>query len=524
MLSKNFKSVSKITLGLLTISILTGCGKASSIAPNIPVREYTSPTFSPSMTEFGPSLPEGTLPTDMKISGLDDKEKKAGEVLVPVGKIKQVYVDIKLNNNKILKSYNAVKWSVSNSEVGSINNRGIFTPLREGRTKVTASIGGVSASVDFVVSSAMNIWSQVISQTSKDLYSVKMVNDSEAFAVGQGGAIMHYLNGNWTDESSMVNSAADLTGIDVTEGGEAWAVGGSSILHYNGGRWESFPYSASGNLKSIDMLSSNDGWIVGSQPNGDALILRYTGGSWVPVQSKIGEELNTVNALGPNEVWVGGKSKFMSSPAIYKFDGGKWNKTRFGDSWPYIKTWDGTYEVKAIKMLNSSQGWAVGEYSPVLGGLRGKRGFMFHYDSVKDTWIRGTFDKANANLDQVPLKNIGMVSGGQGWVLGTNTPPNKLFSKEVNDIQGSFLKCDGKELKIDTQYQANTVGKSFYGIDILPNGNGIVVGENGFIMQHQYDLSRPNYFSNSGNYSNYNNYGTPSSYQGNTGYDTTYNY
>lgn len=72
-----------------------------------------------------------------------------------------------------------------------------------------------------------------------------------------------------------------------------------------------------------------------------------------------------------------------------------------------------------------------------------------------------------------------------------------------------FYLLMGKELKIDTQYQANTVGKSFFGIDILPNGNGIVVGESGFIMHHQYDISRPNYY-NSGNSSSYNNYGSPS--------------
>ncbi|MFN4150703.1 MAG: hypothetical protein ACK4IX_07145, partial [Candidatus Sericytochromatia bacterium] len=62
------------------------------------------------------------------------------------------------------------------------------------------------------------------------------------------------------------------------------------------------------------------------------------------------------------------------------------------------------------------------------------------------------------------------------------------------------------------QYQANTVGKSFFGIDILPNGNGVVVGAGGFIMQHQYDISRPNYYNNSGKFNNYNNYGSVGSY------------
>lgn len=185
---------------------------------------------------------------------------------------------------------------------------------------------------------------------------------------------------------------ADLTGVDTTENGDAWAVGGSTILHYNGGKWEKFPSSVGGTLKAIDMINSNDGWIVGSKADGDALVLRYTGGSWQPIESKLKEELNTVCALGSSEVWVGGKSRVLGAPAVFRFDGNQWQRGRFnadtilGNIVGNIKPWDGTYEVKAIKMLNSSQGWIVGEYSPVLSSLRGKRGFMFRYDAVKNIW------------------------------------------------------------------------------------------------------------------------------------------
>lgn len=512
----NLKSFTKKAVSLALIGLMASCAKTTSNAPIVPVREFNTPSYQQTITEFGPSLPAGTQAVDMKISGITAEEKEKNQVTVPAGKVKQFYVDIKLNNNKVLQNYLAVNWSVSTSEVGSINNRGIFTPIREGRTKVIASIGGVSAAIEVTVSSALNIWTQIISPTTNDLYATKMVSDTEAWAVGKGGTILHYLNGYWIDESAVAAAGADdLTGVDVTESGDAWAVGGSSILKYNGGKWEKFPFTAGGTLKAIDMVSSNDGWIVGSKADGDALVLRYTGGSWQPVETKIKEQLNTVSALGQSEVWVGGKSRVLGAPAVFKFDGNKWEKGRFtsdtilGSLVGAIKPWDGTYEVKAIKMLNSSQGWIVGEYSPVLSTLRGKRGFMFRYDSVKNIWERGTYDKSTPNLEQVPLRNVGMVSGGQGWVLGTNTPPNAIFNKQVNDIPGAFLSSNGKELKIDTQYQANTVGKSFHGIDILPNGNGIVVGEGGFIMHHQYDVSRPNYY-NSGNSSSYNNYGSPS--------------
>jgi photosystem II stability/assembly factor-like uncharacterized protein len=516
----------KILSSALIISFATSCGRVNgNVSPQMPIREFSSPTYNLPTNDFTANLPEGTKPVEMKISGLTEKEKESNIVTLPVGQVKQFFVDIKLDNNKVLKNYNAVTWSVSNTEIASINLRGVLTPLREGQTKVIATIGGVSTSIVVNISAAMNIWSQVISTTNKDLYSVKMVNDMEAWAVGQGGTILHYLNGNWIDESRSANVIEDLLSVDVTPDGQAWAVGGSTILRYNNGSWERFPLTIGGELRAIDMVSANDGWIVGSKGNGDALVLRYTGGSWQPVETKIDRELNTVCALGPNEVWVGGKSRVLGPPAMFKFDGSKWNRARFNNTTLFssvldnVKPWDGTYEVKAIKMLNSSQGWAVGEYTPVLSTLRGKRGFMFFFDQVKDVWIRGTFDKSTPNLDQVPLKNVGMISAGKGWVLGSNVLPNQVIGNAVNEIPGVFLSSDGKNLKVDTQYQANTVGKTFYGIDILPNGNGIVVGEKGFIMHHQYDMSRPNYFNNSGRVSGYSNYGTPSYYNENRSYN-----
>lgn len=515
----HMKNFTKYTSCLLVGLVVASCSKQSVGNPNIPQRDYVNPTYTTDNTSVNISLPAGTTPQDIKMSTLTDEEKTAGQILVAVGKIRQFYVDIKLNTNQVLNNYYAVNWKVSNTDIGTISEKGVFTPLKEGRTKVIASIGGVATQIEVSVSSALNVWAQVPSPTSRDLYSVKLINDNEAWAVGQGGAILHYLNGTWLDDASNAPAGiADLTGVDGSDSGEVWAVGGTNLLQNTGGKWEKANYAVDGNLKAIDMVNNSEGWAVGSTSDGKALVLHYVNGNWQGVTSDIKEELNTVSAVGPNEVWVGGKSRFLGAPVLYKFSGDKWTKARFNQDnilsnlLSKVKPWDGTYEVKSVKMLNSSQGWAVGEYTPVASTIRGKRGFMFYYDSVKDIWVPATFDKATANLDQVPLKNVGMVSGGKGWVLGTNTPPKKLFQKDVSDIPGNFLESDGKNLKIDTNYQANTVGKSFYGIDILPNGNGIVVGESGFIMQHQYDVSRPNYYNSGNSYGNYsNNYANPNS-------------
>ncbi|MEK7433364.1 MAG: Ig-like domain-containing protein [Cyanobacteriota bacterium] len=527
------KVFGRYILGLIVVSSTFSCFKSSPSTPYIPSRnDYVPPTYTPSDTQ-SVGLPAGTTPISMIMAGLSADEANNGQVLISVGKIKQFSVDILLEDQQkkkqSLRGYYAVNWTISNPDIGTINNKGVFTPLKEGRAKITGSINGVAAQIEVNVTSALNIWSQVISPTSKDLYATKLVNDNEGWAVGQGGTILHYINGGWIDESSSVSSSLstssiDFTGIDATaESGDAWAVGGNVILHYSGGKWDKSNFTADGTIRAIDMLSQTEGWAVGITSNNKGMVLKYSNGSWQDVSGDIKEELNTVSVVGQNQVWVGGKSRLLGAPAMYNFNGDKWTKARFNKDTiisnllSKVTPWDGTYDIKSIKMINSSQGWAVGESSPIGETIRGKRGFMFYYDSIKEIWIKGTVDKSTPDLEQVPLKNVGMLSGGKGWVLGSNTPPKKLFQKEVSDIPGNFLECDGKSIKIDTKYQANTVGKAFHGIDILPNGNGIVVGESGFIMQHQYDVSRPNYYS-SGNTSNSSsNYATPSNNTQNNG-------
>lgn len=521
-----------ISIFALVSALVMSCGYTpKNGAAFIPQRDYINPTYTPSTADETPSLPPGTTPEQMKISNLSPEEVQNAQVVVSVGKIRSFTVDILLNTKQTLRGYSGVKWSVSNPDIGTINSKGVFTPLKEGKTKIIASINGVAAQIEISITSALNVWSQVISPTSSNLYSAKLVNDNEGWAVGQGGTILHYSNGGWMDEtgsvsSSLGTSGTDLMGVDALESGDAWAVGGNIILHNSGGKWEKDRYTPDGNLKAIDMLNPTDGWAVGSTSGNKGMVLHFTNGTWQDVGADIKEELNSVSVVGPNEVWVAGKSKLLGAPAVYKFNGEKWTKARFNQDTflsnllSKVTPWDGTYEVKAIKMLNSSQGWIVGESSPIASSIRGQRGFMFYYDSIKDIWVRGSFDKATANLEQVPLKNVGMISGGKGWVLGTNTPPKSLLKKDLSDIPGNFLECNGKELKIDTKYQANTVGKSFYGIDLLPNGNGVVVGENGFIMHHQYDVSRPNYYSSGNNYNNNTNYANSTNTNPYGGYNT----
>jgi len=506
MLNNNFKKISYAAL-LLSVVIIAGCVTTSK-AINITSHSIITDPLEPNIDN--PTLPPGAVPVKMYMSGLSEEEAEKGVISQPIGTSKQLSVDIELQDKKYIIGMATVNWSISPNTIGTITSKGLFTPLREGRVKVIASISGVSATINIDVTSAMNVWTQVNSPTSNTLNDVVVLNESEAWAVGDGGTILRYINGNWINISLYEKiPSVNITGIDVIrDTNEVWAVGGSYILKYDGTRWTQYPYAGGGDLRSIDMITANEGFAVGEK-DGKGYIIKYTNGTWQPIESKIKHRLNSVSALSPIEVWVGGLSGSLSAPSMYRYDGTKWTQARFSkyaSILDKLTPWDGIYyEVKSIKMLNSTQGWAVGEKAPIASTFRGTRGFMFFYNAIEDRWEEGTF-KFIADLNQVPLRDVGMIEGGKGWVLGTNTPTTKLFDKQINDIQGGLLSSNGKELKIDTNYQANTVGKGFNAIDILPDGNGIIVGDGGFIMHNQFDISKESY-SYGGGSSTYSNYG-----------------
>ena len=495
-------------IAIMAFSVLSGCGKQQSVAPIMPQQlmdtsSTTTTITAPVVAAAIPKFPTGTKATSIAIDG--------GEAKVTMGVTKQFKITVKLANNKQINNWTNATWEVANSDIASINNKGILTPMKEGSTKVLASIEGFKAEVKLTVIAATNIWYQVTVPTQQNLNAVKMTSDTEAWTVGDGGTILHYYNGDWVDYYAYGTSpaaGANLTGIDILmDMNEGWAVGDNTILHLINGNWEKIASPAGGTFKAVDAVSQSDAWIAGTTDDGQGLVMRYTGQTWQVIDTPIKGELNSVCALSPNDVWVAGKSSNLQAPNIYHFNGDTWEKAKFTDKWPYIKVWDGKYNIKAIKMINSTQGWAVGEHEVLGSSVRGTKGAFFYFDNVKNIWVEGSFNKfSNANLDQVTLNNIAMLSGNQGWILG-NTTTAKWDLTVNNEINGNLLKTDGKDISLETKYQATSIGKSFFGIDILDNSNGIIVGEGGLVMHHQYDISRPYQYSNFSSFnSSYSSY------------------
>jgi len=133
--------------------------------------------------------------------------------------------------------------------------------------------------------------------------------------------ILHYDGSQWTREKTdLANSR--VYGMVLLSPTEGWAVGSLSggtgphpahsqkalIEQYSNGKWQqdtSFigpPNSSGYSLYGIAMVSTNEGWAVGS----DGLIVHDLGGAWTQVSSPTDQTLESIAMLSPTEGWAVG--------------------------------------------------------------------------------------------------------------------------------------------------------------------------------------------------------------------------
>jgi len=126
-------------------------------------------------------------------------------------------------------------------------------------------------------------WKTIESTPGQELYAIDMISETEGWAVGAAGTILHYINGHWILEPSP--SDIRLFDVDMVSPDEGWAIGRdnyrvstsrltckSTILRYDGTSW-----AVAGNIdgfcpNSISVLDGNTGRIVGD----NGLILKLS--------------------------------------------------------------------------------------------------------------------------------------------------------------------------------------------------------------------------------------------------------
>jgi len=173
------------------------------------------------------------------------------------------------------------------------------------------------------------------------------------------------------------------------------------MLRWDGTVWGSIGSgtAAGVSLRSVWMVSSTDGWTVGTVVGGAWGIARWNGAAWAAETGPAApSDLNAVQALSSTNVWAVG-----NDGTIIHRDGTGWSRVPSGLG--------ALQHLNSLYMLSAAEGWAVGiddAGSPILlfwNGLTWSRVFPIPAPP-----------RAGAGNDD--LEDVWMVASQDGWAVG----------------------------------------------------------------------------------------------------------
>lgn len=468
---------------------LVGCGRSPSI-----VDTPRTSTSALNLTSQRPALPVGVVPVALQMTPTSTQ--------IAVGEQRRFEIAIQGSNGQTYTDPRLVAWSISDPLAGTIDDQGVFTPQAQRVTTVRATLMDKSVEAQITIVPATYTWQQVQSPTNADLYGVKMVSQQEAWAAGGNGTVLHFLNGTWQVQNYPIPTSYTWRSVDFANPGNGWMVGhqGTDVegstpavaMAFRNGMWYPTPISVNGALLGVSTVAENNAWAVGRDASGKSLILHWNGSSWQRDASYSGKgQLNAIQMLGGSDGWAVGKEG--GDALVLHFDGKSWDKLSLP---PFFGTFSGS-ELLGLQMLNGQQGYAVGRKTDALGVAHG---LLLAYDGRSSNMVNFSNwkEKDGASgttrfLDQVPLRGIAMTESDKGWLLGSTISPRRLenpgswFGGTLNDVYGNLLKFNGTSYDIDSNFHSYSLAQDFMAIHLLPQGEGVIVGRKGYLMQRAYD-------------------------------------
>jgi len=194
------------------------------------------------------------------------------------------------------------------------------------------------------------------------LTQVRMATATSGWALGQGDQapqhstqILQYIKVGstyrWEPTESVEGTT--LNALSVVSNHEAWMVGAnglktfilrvtvtylnndpnSTVTGWSTHGWETL---GAGNLTSVSMRSSTDGWAGGSGDVGEGVLFHWDGSEWAPVGIPSTVEqpgsVQGIIATEANAAWVYGEFPGSHSSYLYSIAGGHWLDHQFSPS------------------------------------------------------------------------------------------------------------------------------------------------------------------------------------------------
>ncbi len=153
------------------------------------------------------------------------------------------------------------------------------------------------------------------------LLSVAAVSETEAWAVGNEGSVVHYTGqvDGWGPTEVIGPNFLSWEAVFAVAAADVWMAGADRVYHYNGQDWAEEFSAANASFHDLWVGSGIDIWVVGNGLIG-GLAYHYDGDSWTPHDlSSYTPNAVAVQARSPTEVWVLG-----GGGEVLIWDGDEW--------------------------------------------------------------------------------------------------------------------------------------------------------------------------------------------------------
>jgi photosystem II stability/assembly factor-like uncharacterized protein len=231
------------------------------------------------------------------------------------------------------------------------------------------------------------LWKEYsLNLTEMPIYDIDVSSASIGWAVGTAGTMLRLVNSEWHTAPSVCT--VDLYAVAIDSRNEGWAVGDAGcILRFDGVEWEVFEHDVNAlSLHGVATEGDGTAWAVGDA----GTILYYDGTAWENVNSPVTNTLYDI-AVSPAGTFACG-------------DGGV-VLVRGAAGWATVNV-ETNATLRSIAVYDEMQGFIVGDANTIL-------------KLTENGWEAIELDLVLID-DPVNFKDVALVSGTEGWAVGSN--------------------------------------------------------------------------------------------------------
>lgn len=231
-------------------------------------------------------------------------------------------------------------------------------------------------------------WSSVTSPTTQNLQAIACFSATDCSAAGSSGQMIRWNGTSWSNTVDTGSHA--YRGIERVSASDGWAVADSGrISRWNGTTWSQYTDTGSETFGAIDCIASNDCWAASDSGR----IFRWNGSSWSQFADLGSQTWNGIRMVSTNDAWVVG-----NGGAIYRWNGTSWSSVASSTTQHLravdcasasacsavgaggtILSWNGvswtavtsptSNQMNGVDMLTANSGYAVGAGGTILSGI-----------------------------------------------------------------------------------------------------------------------------------------------------------